>query len=213
VRIKMALILVLLAGLLIPISSFADSIEITGGTGGSATFDGSTFTISDANISGFSINGGSSVAITGGTMDVTASAYNVGLCGGATCSALFSTGTITIDGDGGQTLLSGNFLYQTAGQGLGISTYTSTFSADLTDVYLNPLIDPGTVTAGSLSEIDLNMALSGLNYSGEVMDTLVALTASNTEGGPITAPEPPLFVMAGMGFGGLFLLKRRVVSA
>ena len=99
-RIKMALILVLLAGLLIPISSFADSIEITGGTGGSATFDGSTFTISDANISGFSINGGSSVAITGGTMDVTASAYNVTLCGGATCSALFSTGTITIDGDG-----------------------------------------------------------------------------------------------------------------
>lgn len=212
-RIKMALVPVLLAGLLIPISGFADSIEITGGTGGSATFIGNTFQISDANISGFSINGGSSVAITDGTMNVTASAYNVTLCGGATCSALFSTGTITIDGDGGQTLLSGNFLYNTAGQGLGISTYTSTFSADLTAVTLNSLIDPGSVTAGSLSEINLNLALSGLNYSGEVMDTLVALTASNGAGDPVPAPEPSLFVLAGLGFGALFLLKRRMVSA
>lgn len=211
-RIKMALVPVLLAGLLIPISGFADSIEITGGTGGSATFIGNTFQISDANISGFSINGGSSVAITGGTMNVTASASSVTLCGGATCSALFSTGTITIDGDG-TTLLSGTFLASTPGQGLGISTYTSSFSADLAAVSLSPLIDPGSVTAGSLSEINLNMFLSGTNYSGAVMDTLVALTASNGAGDPVPAPEPSLFVLAGLGFGALFLLKRRMVSA
>ena len=211
-RIRMALIPVLLAGLLIPISSFADSIEITGGTGGSATFDGSTFTISDANISGFSINGGSSVAITGGTMDITASASSVTSCGGVTCSALFSTGTITIDGDG-TTLLSGTFLASTPGEGLGISTYTSSFSADLAAVTLNPLIDPGTVTAGSLSEINLNMILSDANYSGGVVDTLVALTAQTRGGDPVNAPEPPIFVLVGMGFGGLFLVRRRIVPA
>ena len=211
-RIRMALILVLLAGLLIPISSFADSIEVTGGTGGSATFNGSTFQISDANISGFSVNGGSTVAITDGTMNVTASASSVTLCGGATCSALFSTGTITIDGDG-TTLLSGTFLASTPGEGLGISTYTSSFDADLAAVTLNPLIDSGTVTAGSLSEINLNMLLSGTNYSGAVVDTVLALTASNSEGGPITAPEPSLFVLAGLGFGGLFLVRRRLVPA
>jgi len=213
-RTKAALILLFLAGLLIPTASFADSIQITGGSGGTATFDGGTdvFQIAGANISAFSINGGPSVAITGGVMNLTTSAASsLSLCGGSLCSAAFWTGTLTINGDGG-LLLRDTFTANAPGLGLGIGTYTSSFNADLDSnpsSFISSLIDSGSITAGSLSEINLSLSLAGTNYTGDVMATVLALTAAQGNGGSIPAPEPSALVLAGLGIGSLFLLKRR----
>lgn len=206
-RLKFAAVLVVaLAGLLTPMSSFADSILFQG-SGGNASFNGSVFSITGGGISSVSINGGAPVNILNGVLTLTtAVASNVTGCIGGSCSAIFPAGgSITIVGNGGMTLLSGTYLASAPGQGFSVASpnfVLGTFAGSLDpNLFLDPSIASGLVTQGSNAEVDLNLNFLNGTYSGNVLSSSAA----------ITTPEPGTLLLSTIGMAGLFLLKRRFV--
>lgn len=212
-----AFAVLLLTALVTPSAIFADSIGFTGGNGstgtGTASFNGTNFDVTGAEIDQISIDG-TSYAVSGGILDLTSgtTASIISGCTGGSCIATFNPGgSLSVTGStlglaSNSSLLSGSYLDGTltfSGGGTG------TYSADLdpSTLYLNPailsLLSGTDVESASNSEVDMTVTFTGGTYSGAV----------SSSGLTVQTPEPTTLSMLGLGLllaSGLFGFRKQL---